>query len=324
MTSVSIANDTWTECTVRMKFALGGLMLFPVYFRAAVYTGLPLQLPPDPDSVPPKLQPPAADLVADLINSHPVRRRIPRIALGSRCIRYSASQYRRYHVSLEGTFQDYMARFSHARRNKFQRLVRRWARDCGGRIDWREYKRPGEMAEFHRLAREISHRTYQEKLCDAGMPGGEGFVEQLREKAGNDEVRGYILFDGARPVAYQYCSIWDDILVGERQGYDPEYSAHSPGHVLFMLTLEHIFASRQFRRFDLGRGEFDYKKTFATGFIRCADIYYFRPSLRTAALLLAHTALDFVWGAAAWVLNGLGLRKPLRKLIRLHYGSARA
>ena len=324
MMTECFATPSWTERTVRMKFALGGLMLFPVYFRAAVYTGTPLDLPADPDSRPPKFLPPAANLHADLINSHPVPRKISRIALCHGYIRYTASQYRRFQIKLEGTFQAYMARFSHARRNKLQRIVRRWARHCGGQIDWREYKRPGEMAEFHRLAREISHKTYQEKLCDAGMPDGEAFVEELRQRAENDEVRGYVLFHGGKPVSFQYCSVWQDLLTGERQGYDPDYRALTPGHVLFLLTLEHNFATHEFRCFDLGRGEFDYKEMFATGYVRCADIYYFRPSLANAALVLAHTALDCSWRAAACVLNGLGLRKPLRRMVRIYYGSARA
>jgi len=322
MTSAFIfATDIWTERTVRMKFALGGLMLFPVYFRAAVYTGPPLNLPPDPDNVPPKPLPPAVGLDADLVNSHPVQRRIPRIAFRQGRIRYSASQYRRFQICLEGTFTGYMSRFSHARRNRFHRLVRRWERYCGG-IDWREYKRPGEMEEFYRFAREISRNTYQEKLCDAGMPEGDDVVTKLRRAASNDEVRGYVLFHGSRPVAYQYCSVWQDILAGERQGYDPAYREHSPGHVLFLLTLRHTFDSGRFRCFDLGRGEFDYKETFATGFIRCADIYYFHPTLRIAALLAAHTVLDCSWHAAGWLLDALALRKPLRKLVRTYYGTA--
>lgn len=322
ITECIAATANWTERTVRMKFALGGLMLFPVYFRAAVYTGMPLDLPADPDCRPPNPAPVSRDIRADLINSHPVASHIPRISFHRGSIRYSASQYRRFQISLEGTFDDYMARYSHARRNKLQRMVRRWARHCGGRIDWREYKRPREMAEFHRLAREISHRTYQEKLCDAGMPDGEEFVEQLRERAQNDEVRGYILFHGEKPVSFQYCSVWQDLLTGERQGYDPDYRALTPGHVLFLLTLEHNFASHEFRCFDLGRGEFEYKEVFATGYVRCADIYYFRPSLQNAALVLAHTALDCFWRAAAWVLDGLRLRKPLRRMVRIYYGSS--
>ena len=324
ITECIAAIPNWTERTVRMKFALGGLMLFPVYFRAAVYTGMPLELPADPDCRPPKPAPASSDIRADLINSHPVERKIPRLSFHRGCLRYSASQYRRFQISLEGTYEAYMARFRHASRNKFKRWVSHWARECGGRIDWREYKLPGEMAEFHRLAREISRKTYQEKLCDAGMPEGEEFVEQLREKAANDEVRGYILFEGSRPVAYDYCSTWGDILVGERQGYDPEYRARTPGHVLFFLILEHHFASQRFRLFDFGRGEFPHKEVFATGYVRCADIYYFRPSLPNVALVVAHTALDCLWRAAACVLNGLGLRKPLRRMVRIHYGSSRA
>jgi CelD/BcsL family acetyltransferase involved in cellulose biosynthesis len=177
------------------------------------------------------------------------------------------------------------------------------------------------MSEFHRLARQISSLTYQEKLCDAGMPHSAEFIEQLQERAGVDGVRGYVLFDGARPVAFQYSTVWQDTLAGERQGYDPAYRHFAPGHVLFLLVVRHGFETHRFRYFDLGRGEFDYKETFATGYTRCADIYYFERTVRNAMLVLGHTALDLFWCASARILDALGLRKGLKRMVRQHYGS---
>ena len=320
-TCPATATETWLERTVRMKFALGGLMLFPVYFRARVYTGAPWDLPSDPDQRPPAPGRSDPRIHAELVNSHPVEHRIPRISLRPGCIRYSASQYRRFYIPIEGTFEEYFEHFSAARRSKLRRWVRKWERHCGGHIEWREYRRPEEMAEFHRLAREISAHTYQEKLCDAGMPNNEGFVDRLQDMAREDGVRGYILFEGRKPVAFQYCTIWQDTLAGERQGYDPSYRPFAPGHVLFLLVVQHLFEKKGFRSFDLGRGEFEYKETFATAFLRCADIYYFDRTARNAALVLCHTAVDTMWSAAAAVLDALKLRKGLRRMVRLHYGS---
>jgi Acetyltransferase (GNAT) domain len=319
--AIRCGSENWAERTVRMKFALGGLMLFPVYFPARVFTGAPLALPTDPDSRPPGPDYGCSDVRGELINSHPVEHRIPRIRLRRDCIRYSASQYRRFHVTIEGTFDEYFSHFSAERRSKLRRRLKGWARYCGGQTEWREYRRPDEMSEFHRLARQISAMTYQEKLCDAGMPDGEEFVAHLEEMAEEDGVRGYILFDGAKPVAFQYCTIWQNTLAGERQGYDPAYRHHAPGHVLFLLVVRHAFETRRFRYFDLGRGEFDYKETFATGYVRCADIYYFRRTLRNLLLVLGHTTIDLLWGAAARILDTLGLRQGLKRMVRLHYGS---
>ena len=45
--------------------------------------------------------------------------------------------------------------------------------DSGEGSGMRTFTKPHEIAEFHRLARGVSARTYQERLLDAGIPDDE-------------------------------------------------------------------------------------------------------------------------------------------------------
>ncbi|MGA3026465.1 MAG: GNAT family N-acetyltransferase [Bryobacteraceae bacterium] len=310
----------WAEREVRLKFGFGGLLLFPVRFRAAVYEGPWESLPTDPDDPAPVFERHAPAVRALLSGSHPVTGKIARVAFRRDYIRYCRMQFRRFHVDIEGSFDDYQARLGRRRRHHLRNAVRRFAAARGGRIDWREYRREQEMAEFYRLAREVSRKTYQEGIFDSGLPAAPEFLESLKEAARDGRVRGYILFSEGRPIAYEHCPVRGDIITYERIGYDPTCRGDSPGTVLLLLTLQLLFETGEFRRFDFGVGDHDYKERVSTGYARCAEIYYFRRGMRNAALVLAHAALNTVWNIAGDLLERVGLRQRLRNLVRARYG----
>jgi hypothetical protein len=234
---------------------------------------------------------------AVLAESRPIEASVPRIIFSPEHIRYAPAQYRRFYIDLDRSFEEYLQKFSGQRRSHLRRMVRNYARFCGGEAAWREFRSPEEMFEFYELARAVSRKTYQERLMDAGLPDHKEF-----------------------PVAYQYCPAEGGVLIYERVGYNPEYAAHSPGVVLFLLCLEHLFRTRAYGRLDLGKGEYPYKEVFATGFELSADMYYFRRIPSSVLLIFAHAALDGFWRVMAQILDWLQLRQRLKKRIRMRYG----
>ncbi|MGA3026467.1 MAG: GNAT family N-acetyltransferase [Bryobacteraceae bacterium] len=315
------ADRRWRVRDVRMKFGFGSLLLWSARFRAVQYEGAWDALPPDPDEPLPALGDCPPVVRGILVNSHPVEGRISRIALRRSYIRYSASQCRRFFIGLDGSFDEYMLRFSPKRRSELRRKLRVFAERSGGDIHWREYRDPEEMPEFHRLAREVSAKSYQERMSDAGMPSGDTFVGQLRHMAADGVVRGHVLFLAGRPVAYQYCVAHGTMIEGVRKGYDPAFRHLSPGTVLLLLSIRRLFRMGEFRVLDMNRGEFEYKQTFATAHAWCADIYYFRWTFRNVLLILGHTALDLLHATVAGF-PGVGRwKKKLRNLVRYGHHS---
>jgi hypothetical protein len=317
--AVLIARQNWNRVETRLKFSFGGILLHSVRFAAATLNVPFLELGLNPADSDHFFKDLPADLDAAIIYSHPIEGHISRIQFQPDFLRYARSQYRRFLIDLSGTYQEYELKFSSRRRKHLRSMVRKFSELSGGAIDWREYRRPDQMAAFYEFARRISQRTYQEKFVDAGLPATPEFQQQLLELAEQDNVHGAILFLDGKPIAYQYCTAGGLMLTCDRVGYDPDYRQHSPGFLLLLLTLERLFIERHFEIFDFGRGDYSYKETLATRFIPCADLFYFRRTFLNIAMVFCHAALAGSSEQIAVLFDRLGVRQKLKTIMRSHY-----
>ena len=195
--------------------------------------------------------------------------------------------------------------------------MKKFGEFCGGQLDWREFRKNEDMDEFYENAREVSKKTYQERLLDAGLPDEEEFRQEMHALASQDRARGYILFCAAKPIAYLFCSMREGgILIYRYLGYDPEFQSWSPGTMLNYVVLETLFNEGGFRMFDFTEGEGTHKRFFSTGSTRCADVYHFRRTAKNYLILYLHNAADFVSTSAVRVLDKLGLKARLKKFFR--------
>jgi CelD/BcsL family acetyltransferase involved in cellulose biosynthesis len=299
--------------TVRLKFLLGELPLFSVGFELCVLSTHFTRLGRNPEETRDALEPTADGI---LLRSHPVAERLPRVSRKDEFVRYVPSQYERRYIDLDGTFEDYLKRFSAKSRSTLRRKVRKFGQLCGGEPDWRTYRTRKETEEFYRLARDVSRKTYQERLLDAGLPESDEFRKKMLAAAERDETRGYLLFHESKPVAYLHCPLHDGVAFYGHLGYDPEYAKWSPGTVLQHLALEQLFAEGDARMFDFTEGEGRHKSFFATHSALCADIYYLRRSLRNRLLVRLHSGLEAFSRALVRLLNRLGLKERIKRLIR--------
>ncbi|WP_017941972.1 MULTISPECIES: GNAT family N-acetyltransferase [unclassified Thioalkalivibrio] len=251
-----------------------------------------------------------------LIRSMPVEAPLPRVSRFRGRLRFVPRQYQRHFIDLTTGWEAYQSRFSSKSRSSMRRKVRKLAEASDGTVDWRQYDTPEGIQEFHRLAREVSARTYQERLLDAGLPGGKGFVKQLLERAREGRVRGYLLFLDGQPIAYLYCPIDDGILRYAFLGYLQEYSDLSPGTVLQWLVLEALFLEGRFALFDFSPGEGAHKSLFGKDSRYCADVYLLRPSWRNRALVYSHLAVTDLSRFASAVLSRLRLKGRAKRRAR--------
>lgn len=266
---------------------------------------------------PPPIDRLVGGLEVALVRSHPVAAKLPRITRLPGAIRYVPAQYLRYYTRLDEPFEAYLKKFSSKSRSTLQRKVRKFAQASGGTIAWREFTATEEMAEFHGLARQVSSKTYQERLLDAGLPAGSEFLRMMQEMASAGNARGYILYLSAKPAAYIFCPITEGALLYQYVGYDPDYHNLSPGTVLQYLVFEKLMSQQDgIALFDFTEGEGQHKEFFSTDGVLCADLYYFRPTVRNRLLLSLHACTDSFSGKAASLLNRLGLKARIKRLLR--------
>lgn len=308
--------DLWVARPVRLEYLLGEIPLFVIKFPALEFDAHFTSLTTDLDETRPPFAKLSSEVEAIFIRSHPINGELPQLDFLSQAIRYIPAQYHRYYVDLQSSFQEYLNKFSSKSRSTLQRKVRKFSEFCGGEIKWREFSRSDEMEEFYRLAREVSKKTYQEKLLNFGLPEGEEFKREMFDLATRASVRGYILFSGASPIAYIYCPVREGILFYNYLGYDPEFRDWSPGTVLQYLVLERLFSEGKFKMFDFTDGEGPHKEFFSTGNTWCADVYFLRRTMRNLLLLRLHSGLRTLSGTTVKALDRLGVKSQIKKFIR--------
>lgn len=306
----------WVVRPFTMQYRLGELTLFSWKAPLAVLQAHFSELPADPRETLPPFSQLGPEVVGAVAKSHPIRESLPRLTVFDDHIRYARQEYERCCVDFGGTFAEYLQTFSSKTRSTLVRKVRKFAEFSGGQTDWREYRSPEEVGEFHRLARDLSRKTYQEKLLDAGLPEGEDFERGMRTLAEQGAVRAYLLFHEARPIAYLYAPIVDGVVRYQFLGFDPAFRDHSPGTVLQYHVLERLFGEKGLRMFDFLEGEGQHKKLFATRTTRCVDVYYYRRGLKNRALVGLHASLD---DCSTWIgglLERYNLKSRIKRLLR--------
>jgi len=309
----NLAAYSWRAQSRRLHFRLGEFGIASVHLRSLTLDTHFMNLvggPPEPP-LPFERFPQATDVV--IAGSYPVPGPLPRLTVLPHAIRYVPHQYRRYYVDLSGTFDAYLEKFSSKSRSTLRKKVRKFAEFSGGTPSWAQF-RPDDLVEYHRLAIEVSNKTYQARLhLAAALPGLDALRAQV---ARYGDVRGFVLFHEARPIAYIFCPVQEGNLLYQFVGYDPEYDQWSPGTVLQYLALEALFAEGGFRAFDFTEGEGAHKEFFANHNIQCADLYYFRKSVRNYLTVGLHAGLQSTSAAATRLLDRLGLKARIKKLIR--------
>lgn len=315
--SKEMTQGSWREKRVALRFLLGEIRLFATQFSMFTLNAHFTDLLGNPEQAAMAIEqiPPTAD--GFLVRSLPVQEAPRRLLLLPDSIQYVPTQYQRFYIVIQSSFEEYLRKFSSKSRNTLRRKVRRFAESSGGQADWREYRTVEEMRQFYGVALQISALTYQERLLKAGLPMDPGFQTEVLELASRGLTRGYLLYYRGRAIAYMLCTLTNTgVSLYQYVGYDPGFRSWSPGTVLFCLVFEKLFSQRDSRIFDFTEGEGDQKRFFATASIRCADVYHFRRSGRVLFLVVLHSGLDLLSRAIVQTLDRLKLRTWVKKFLR--------
>lgn len=307
----------WQYQQVPIKIQLGEKTLFaPRLWLQVREVGLDDESPPVVEPLPPADILQGTNSQGFLIRSLRVSGHQPVLRRSGNYLCYVASQYSRYYIDMQQSFAEYKGKFSSKTRSTLNRKIRKYEEYSGGSIFWKVYRSVNEMAEFYRLARIVSATTYQERLLDAGLPDSEEFFQQMKQLAEEDKVRGFILFHQNQPVSYLYCPISNGVVLYAFLGYDPVYMNFSVGTVLQWLALECLFEEKVFRFFDFTEGQSEHKKLFATHGIQCVNIFFLRTSLNNLFLISTREAVDRFARITGVILDRLGMKAAVRRLMR--------
>jgi hypothetical protein len=194
--------------------------------------------------------------------------------------------------------------------------VRKFEDAAPGEVRTIRFTRPDEVESFIEQAAAISKKTYQWQLLGEGLRPTEKVKKHYAFLAENAWLRSYLLISRGTPCAfvtgYQYGSRFylDDM------GYDPDFREYSVGTVLQMGIVEDLFACHRPEVYDLGEYG-PHKEEFATEQFNQGKVLLFRRGVYTSLVRAGHWGCNTSTAAVSVMLERLGLKKRLKKMIRM-------
>jgi len=239
----------------------------------------------------------------------------------SRLIRESFLLYQPDRVSphpvlrIEGTFENYMGKFSSKHRKNLKRNIRKLREAAADDLRLLRYESPEEVSKFLDIAVDISRKTYQWQLHQRGLSATALLRERLSFAAAQGWMRSYLLYCGEQAVAFGVGYQYNGTFLLDEIGHDPEWSKHSAGTVLQLLMVEDLFNYNRARVFDLQDYAW-YKDELANENYLQGRMFLFRRGAYSCFLTAGHRVCSAVTLSASAALEKMGLKSKVRKLIR--------
>ena len=121
-----------------------------------------------------------------------------------------------------------------------------------------EIRTPADWAPYAERIDALMNASWQAEVF------GQTFsMDCFRGTAEQGYLRAFLLLGGERAVAFTLYYSGRRTLISGVLGYDREFARHSPGAILFLRTLERLYAADTPRVLDFGEGDADYKRHWA-------------------------------------------------------------
>jgi hypothetical protein len=157
---------------------------------------------------------------------------------------------RHHRINMPVSFAAYAAKFTAKTRGNRARELKTLQKR--GRVELIRFQHPEQVPAFLAEAGEISRRSYQHRLLDAGLPPAERLWPRLQVAARCGWWRSYVLRCDGVPcsymLGYQYASRFHYMAIG----YDPAWKPLCVGTVLQWMVLQDMFVHEPPATFDLG------------------------------------------------------------------------
>jgi len=223
-------------------------------------------------------------------------------------------------LRFQGTFEQYMGKFSSKHRKNLNREVRKVREGGLGEMSFVRYEALGEVDVFLDQAVELSRKTYQWALHQRGLSATELLRSRLRFAAERGWMRCYLLSCGGTPAAFLLGFQHRGRFLFHEIGFDPELAKHSVGTVMQLLAIEDLFNYNTPEILDFGEyGR--YKEAFSTESFLQGKILLFKKTAYARFLRGGHRGCTVVNRSLSSALDRLNLKTKLRQRLRGWRGS---
>lgn len=218
-------------------------------------------------------------------------------------------------LRVEGSFEQYMGKFSSKHRKNLNRAVRKIRQGELGEMQFVRFERPEEVSEFLEQAVAISRKTYQWVLHGRGLSATDLLRKRLLFAAGRGWMRSYLLVCGGTACAFVVGFQYAGRFLLHEIGFDPALARYSVGTVLQLLMVEDLFEYNRASILDLGDyGE--YKAMLSTESYLQGKMLLFRPGAHARLIRAGHRCCRSVTKAVGSVLERFHWKAKLKNRVR--------
>src|ERR1017187_4520245 len=218
-------------------------------------------------------------------------------------------------LRLEGSFEEYMGRFSSKHRQTLRRKARKFQDMAPGETRSTRFTAVEDVDSFVELALEISRKTYQWTLLGGGLRNPEKLKRHFALLARQGWFRSYILFCKDTPCAFVVGYQYGQRYYLDDMGYDPQWKDYSVGTVLQLGIIEDLTSFNRPNLYDLGEYG-PHKEEFATDKYPQGKLFLFRRGDYTGIVKAGHRGCNAMTRQVSAFLVRFGWKQKLKKLIR--------
>jgi CelD/BcsL family acetyltransferase involved in cellulose biosynthesis len=218
-------------------------------------------------------------------------------------------------IRVEGTFDEYMGKFSGKHRKNLLREVKKLREGALGEMRLVRFESPGDAGVFLERAFELSRKTYQWSQYQRGLSATDLIAARVKFAASRGWLRSYLLQCGGRTCAFVLGFQHRGRFLLHEIGFDPELAKFSVGTVSLLLTLEDLFNDRSPSVVDF-ESYGKYKEALSTeSYLQC-KVYLFRPGVYARLLRSGHRGCAKANAFLSSLSERVNLKRRLRSRLR--------
>lgn len=182
-------------------------------------------------------------------------------------------------------------------------------------INIKKYTDFEQISEFLNAADQICKNSYHCKL-GVGIENNEYWRRNLESLIKEKLFLGFILFNGSKPIAYNYGLLYKNYFFGFNMSFDLNYRNIQPGTYLLRRIIE-LLVKLKIDFYHLGYGEAEYKKLYSNLSYDEATFLKFSKSLKAQLIYKTIIFNNLLNSKLINFLDRAGFYNKIKKIWRL-------
>jgi len=208
-----------------------------------------------------------------------------------------------YENNFPSSFDEYLNRRSKQFRKQLRRLRKKL--EELGRVEIMIIQDSHNIDKWLNCYYEVYSKSWKKRESI-----GPTFHRDLAKMAAqSNNLRLGLLLLNNKPIAAEYCVIYNRTAHFLKAAYDEEYSFYMPGNIIYYEVIKYLVENDNIRAIDLGPGSDEYKKSLASEKRSLKQIFIFGKTMKGRIIAMVETV----------VVPGYKKCKGLKKLLKVNY-----